>query len=187
MDEMLKQALRRPRLRLHGPVDHDWIDRFVEVADALPEQDVLAVEVMTEGGDAEVGRRLALEAGLHRAQGRRLAFLGKSVVYSAGATIMGGFLRDERWLTPDCRLMIHGRQLTKDIRLDGPLGACRRQLQKALAEIETGFELEREGFAMLAEGSRLSVEDIAREARDSWYLSAPEALGHGLVVGVFEG
>jgi len=187
MNEMLKQALRRPRLRLHGPVDHDWIDRFAEVADALPEQDVLAVEVMTEGGDAEVGRRLALEAGLQRARGRRLAFLGKTVVYSAGVTFMAGFRPEERWLTPDCRLLIHGRQLTKQIALDGPLGACRRQLEKALSEIETGFELEREGFQMLAEGSRLSVEAIAREARDNWYLSAPEALGHGLIAGVFEG
>lgn len=183
----MKQALRRPSLRLHGQVEESWIDRFVEVADALPENQVLSVEITTPGGDAEVGRRLALEAGLQRAQGRRLAFLGKTSVFSAGATIMGGFLRNERWLTPDCRLMIHGRQLTKEINLDGPLGACRRQLQKALAEIETGFQLEREGFEMLAAGSSLTVEDLAERAKDNWYVPANEAVELGLVAGIFEG
>lgn len=187
MDDTLIQALRAPRLRLHGEVDDSWIDRFNDALADTPPQEIFSVEATTTGGDAEVGRRLALEVGLQRARGRRLAFLGKTVVYSAGATVMGGFLKDERWLTADACLLIHGRQMTKHIHLDGPLYACREQLNKAMAEIEIGMHLERDGFEALAAGSMLSVDEMPERARNNWYLSAKEARDLGLVAGLFQG
>ncbi len=187
MDETLRQALRRPRLRLHGTIEEDWIDRFLEVAEAGAEDEILSVEVMTVGGDAEVGRRLSLEVCLLREQGRKLAFLGKTTVYSAGATFMGCFKTAERWLTPDCWLLIHERQMQKDIPLNGPLRACQDQLRKAMSEVETGFILQRKGFEDLAVGSKLSADEVERRAQRNWYLKADEALELGLVGGIFEG
>lgn len=187
MEQALMNFLRKPHLRLHGEVADSWIDAFMGAADKVEDGDLFVVEATTTGGDAEVGRRLALEARLLRARGVRLAFLGKTVVYSAGVTFMAGFRQDERWLTPDCWLLIHGRQMTKDICLDGPLQACKDQLTKTLTEIEAGFALEREGFDMLAQGSTLGGGEVAERATHNWYLAAPEAKALGLVAGLFEG
>lgn len=187
MDDQTLSALRAPTLRLHGPVDDSWIDRFVDAAATADARAPFCLEVTTTGGDAEVGRRLALEVGLMRQGGRRMLFLGKTIVYSAGATIMGGFRREERWLTDDCCVLIHERQLTRDLHLDGPMRACRQQVAKLASEIEAGLDLEREGFTALAEGSALSADDVAARARDNWYLTAREARDHGMIAGVFGG
>ncbi|WP_296820467.1 hypothetical protein [Brevundimonas sp.] len=183
----MRQALLRPRLRLHGTIEDDWIDRLIEVIEAGAEDDILSIEVMTTGGDAEVGRRLSLEICMARDRGRRVAFLGKTTVYSAGATFMGCFRTEERWLTPDCWLLIHERQMQADIPLNGGLRACRAQLQKAMAEVETGEVLQRKGFEDLAAGSKLSADEVERRALENWYLKADEALELGLVGGIFEG
>lgn len=187
MDERLASALRRPRLRLHGSVEEDWIDRFLEAAEAGQEDELFVVELMTTGGDAEVGRRLSLEVCLMRERGREVAFLGKSCVYSAGAVFMGCFRKAERFLTEDCWLLIHERQLTKEVALDGPLRACEKQLEKAMSEVRTGLKLERKGFEDLAEGSALTADEIEERARGNWYVSAQEALELGLVGGLFKG
>jgi ATP-dependent protease ClpP protease subunit len=187
MDERMTQALRAPTLRLHGEVTNDWIDAWTGAAAKAGGDGPFVVEVMTTGGDAEVGRRLALEAALLRERGVETVFLGKTVVYSAGVTFMAGFRREERWLTGDTRLLVHERQMTKDLRLDGPLSACRTQLEKALAEIDCGEQLEREGFAALADGSTLDGDEIARRAAGNWYLSAEEAQALGLIAGIFTG
>lgn len=68
----------------------------------MPKDDrVVAVEISTLGGDAELARRLVLEVGLARERlGKRLVFLGKTCVYSA-VTLMSAFAKDDRYLTRD--------------------------------------------------------------------------------------
>lgn len=41
-----------------------------------------------------------------------------------------------------------------------------------------------EGFTELAEGSTLSAEEVSKRAADNWYVTASEALEHGLVAGL---
>jgi hypothetical protein len=50
---------------------------------------------------------------------RRLAFLGKAAIYSAGATFMSFFAIPNRYLTRGARLMIHERKLNKTLRSTG--------------------------------------------------------------------
>lgn len=110
--------------------------------------------------------------------------LGKTVVYSAGVTVMAGFPVADRFLTADCRLLIHCRKLAKTVQLDGPLSACEQQLREVLAEIETGKALQTEGYRQLIEGSQVTLDEIERRAADNWYLTAEEALARGLIAGV---
>ena len=174
-----------PHVRLAGTIELESLAAFHDQLANAGEADPLVVEVMTTGGDAEVGRRLALEAGLARRRlRRRIVFLGKTVVYSAGVTVMAGFPVADRFLTRDCRLLIHCRKLTKTLNLDGPLGACERQLAEVVAEIETGKALQTEGYQQLIEGSRISLDEVEQRAAENWYLTAEEALERGLVAGV---
>lgn len=185
MDATLKTALQRPQIRLHGSMEQDWIDKFLDGASAANKDAPLVIEVMTTGGDAEVGRRLALEVGLLRNQGREVVFLGKTCVYSSGVTSMSAFRRRERWLTEDCWLLIHERQLCKSITLDGPLDACAAQLRKLTSEIESGRAQERKGFEALATGSALTADDVQKRAKANCYLGADEAMELGLLAGIY--
>ena len=186
MDSALQTALRSPGLRLHGVIDDSWIDRLLAASESA-EDALFVVEVTTTGGDAEIGRRLALEIRHWRARGGPIAFLGKTCVYSAGVVFMTGFAPEDRWLSEDCWLLVHERQMTTEIKLDGPLRACADQLRKVTAEVEAGLVLEQEGFNDLAAGSHLSFDDIARRARDNWYVSPEKAVGMGLAAGLFPG
>src|SRR5687768_16020494 len=81
-----------PQVRLHGAIDDGTLAAFLDQIGKAEGTGPIAVEVTTTGGDAEIGRRLALEVRIARERlKRRLVFVGKTVVYSAGATIMGGF------------------------------------------------------------------------------------------------
>jgi ATP-dependent Clp protease, protease subunit len=111
-------------------------------------------------------------------------FLGKTLVASAGVTMMAAFPRVKRWLTKDAALLIHGRRMTRDLHLEGPLGSCRRVLEEMIADIDHGLCLEECGFAELIEGSNVDAEEIARRAYGGWYLSAEQALSRGLVAGL---
>ena len=67
----------------------------------------ILVELFTDGGDAEIGRRLAQEVRLLREQHNRdIWFLGKTLVASAGITIMSAFPKEKRWRTRDAALLI---------------------------------------------------------------------------------
>ena len=145
----------------------------------------IAIELMTMGGDADMGRRLALEVKLARERlGRRLVFVGKTAIYSAGTTMMGGFPVADRYLTRDAVLLLHCRQLDKTMELQGPLESSRIRLEQALAEIETGQRLEREGFEAIVAGSDIGIDEICEKALTAWYVPAEEALERRLVAGL---
>ena len=146
----------------------------------------VVLELSSNGGEADAGRRIALELRLWQEKdGREVWFLGKTYVFSAAITIMSGIPPDRRFLTEDCELLIHERKMQKDIHLDGALRGCRSAVQDVLAEIESGQRLEREGFAQLVKGTGLTADDISRRVMErDWYLTANEAVDIGLVAGV---
>lgn len=125
MDSELQTALRSPGLRLHGVIDESWIDRLLAASESA-ENALFVVEVTTTGGDAEIGRRLALEIRHWRARGGRIAFLGKTCVYSAGVVFMTGFAPEDRWLSEDCWLLVHERQMTTIDKTGWPAEGLRR-------------------------------------------------------------
>ena len=96
----------------------------------LPVSDVegsILVELFTEGGDAEIGRRLAKEVRLLcQEHGRDVWFLGKTLVASAGVTVMAAFPKAKPWLTRASGLLIHGRRMVKDLHLGN---VCKSQPQ----------------------------------------------------------
>jgi ATP-dependent protease ClpP protease subunit len=184
--EAIRARLARPTVRLSGPVGHPMVASFFD--QLLPVLEVdgsILIELFTDGGDAEIGRRLAEEVRLlRREHARDIWFLGKTLVASAGVTVMAAFPKDRRWLTRDAALLIHGRRMVKDLHLEGPLGSCRRVLEEMIADIDHGLRLEEQGFAELIDGAEVDAEEIARRAYGGWYLSAEEALGRGLVAGL---
>jgi ATP-dependent protease ClpP protease subunit len=182
----IRARLARATVRLSGSVGHPMVASFFDQLLPVLEVDgAILVELFTDGGDAEIGRRLAEEVRLLRQQhGRDMWFLGKTLVASAGVTVMAAFPKAKRWLTRDAALLIHGRRMTKDLHLEGPLGSCRRVLEEMIADIDHGLRLEQRGFAELIEGSNVDAEEAARRAYGGWYLSAEEALSRGLVAGL---
>jgi ATP-dependent Clp protease, protease subunit len=159
-----------------------FLDQLLPV---LEVEGSILVELFTDGGDAEIGRRLAQEVRLLRDRhGRDIWFLGKTLVASAGVTVMAAFPKDRRWLTRDAALLIHGRRMFKDLHLEGPLGSCRRVLEEMIADIDHGLRLEEQGFAELIDGANVDAEEITRLAYGGWYLTAEEALSRGLVAGL---
>jgi ATP-dependent protease ClpP protease subunit len=182
----IRARLARATIRLSGPVGHVMVASFFDqLLPVLEVEGSILIELFTDGGDAEIGRRLAQEVRLLREQhARDVWFLGKTLVASAGVTIMGAFPREKRWLTRDAALLIHGRRMTKDLHLEGPLGSCRRVLEEMIADIDHGLRLEEQGFSELIEGSSVTPEEITRRAYGGWYLSAQDALDIGLVAGL---
>ena len=181
----VRQLARTPQVRLLGTVSEAMLNVFQDQLAAAEPGGPIAVEITSMGGDADIGRRLALEVGLARERlNRRLVFIGKTAVYSAATTVMGGFPREDRYLTRDAVLLIHCRQLQRSLELSGPLGASRVRLNQILGEIEAGVQLQQEGYAALVEGSRVSIDEITAEAEAGWYVRAEEALARGLVAGL---
>jgi ATP-dependent protease ClpP protease subunit len=184
--EEIRARLAHPTIRLSGSISHAMVFSFFDqLLPVLEVEGSILVELFTDGGDAEIGRRLAAEVRLLRQQqGRDVWFLGKTLVASAGVTVMAAFPKVKRWLTQDAALLIHGRRMTRDLHLEGPLGSCRRVLEEMIADIDHGLRLEERGFAELIEGSNVDAEEIARRAYGGWYLSAEQALSRGLVAGL---
>lgn len=181
-------ALANPRLSLLGDVDKMSAGRLIDqLREAVQGEGDIVLEVTTEGGDAELARRAVLEIAAVRARlgDRRLLFLGKTAVYSAGATIMAAFPRDDRWFTPDTMLMIHCRKLERKIEISGPIRASLPELRAIEHQIETGVKLEDENFRRLIEGSDVSFEEIVRRAPCNWYLDAGEARRRQLIGGIW--
>ena len=175
------------QISLVGTVDDGMIGSMLDQLAHVPEGDgIVTLEATTLGGDAEMARRAMLEVELarERLKPRRLVFLGKTVVYSAGVTLMAGFPRQDRFLTADAMLLIHCRQLDEELRLSGPIHASLPKLRAKCHEIETGIELEKDGFARLIEGSTVSMDELLEKALYNWYVPAREALELGLIGGI---
>jgi len=176
-----------PQVSLLGTVDDKMVRAMLDqLAEAPDGDDPVVLEVTTLGGDAEMGRRAMLEVDLarERLKPRRLVFLGKSVVYSAGVTMMAGFPREDRFLTSEAMLLIHCRQLEEDLKLSGPIRASLPKLEAKCHEIRTGIELEKEGFERLIAGSEVSMDELLEKALYNWYVSAEDAVKLGLVAGI---
>jgi ATP-dependent Clp protease protease subunit len=178
--------LAQPDIRLYGWVDDAMLMNCLAQFDGLiTRPDPIVVQLTTLGGAADTGRRISREIGIRReALGRRVVFVGLTNVYSAGVTIMSGFRREDRFLSRNCSLLIHERQMDNTLHFMGPLSAVRLLALGKLHEIEEGIALQNEGFRTLVEGSKVSFEEICRMAADTTYLSATEAFDRGLVAGL---
>jgi hypothetical protein len=115
---------------------------------------------------------------------RRLVFLGKAAIYSAGTTFMSFFAIENRYLTRGTRLMIHERKLSKMLRIEGPLTTCIATVQATLHEIESSIAIQNEGFENLIHGSRVTMDEVLEKAPANWYIEANEALALGLVTAI---
>lgn len=180
------EILDRPQISLVGDIDGKSVERFTDqLREAEKAGGDVALEMTTLGGDADMARRIALE--IERARFRlpgRFLFLGKTVIYSAGVTIMAAFPCRDRWLSPDAMLMIHGRKLEEKVELSGPLRTSIPMVEALLAELKVGVALEEDGFRRLVEGCDIAPEELRRKALHNWYLDAAEALRRGLVGGI---
>ncbi len=172
-----------PDLRLFGTVDAAMLSEFFRQQAEAPKDGPILLELSSAGGEADLGRRIAQELRLwQERQGREIWFLGKTYLFSAAVTIMAAIPPERRFLTRDCEILIHERKMTRDLHLDGALRGCRSAVLDLLAEIESGQRLEREGFAQLVLGSRLTVEALEKRVMEKdWYLPAREAVEIGLV------
>lgn len=176
---------RAPDLRLFGKVDQSMLSEFFRQQSEAPAEGPLVLELSSQGGDADIGRRIAQELRLWQQQGREIFFFGKSYVYSAGVTVMSALPADHRFLTQDCELLIHERKMDKLLTLDGALRSCRAKVNDVLAEIESGERLQHEGFCALVKGSKLTAQQVEDRVHEKdWYLTAQQAVEHGLVAGI---
>ena len=178
--------LDQPQISLVGDIDKFSVERFLdELRQAEKTGGDVALELTTLGGDPEMARRIMLE--IDRARARlagRFLFLGKTVVYSAGASIMSAFPREDRWLTEEAMLMIHCRKLDKTVEISGPIRASLPMVEALKNQLETGIALEQRNFERLIQNSEVSLDEVFERALYNWYLDADEALRRGLVAGI---
>jgi len=179
-------ATRITDVRLHGPVDENMLESLRGQLERLSNDDAaVVIELTTLGGGADMGRRIALEiATIRRRFDRRIVFLGKTAVYSAGVTIMAAFPQADRYLTSDAVLLIHCRQMESKIELSGPLRPSADRLRALLSEIEHGLRIEREDFEALIERSDITLSELLDRAPYNWYVSAEEASQRRLIASV---
>jgi ATP-dependent protease ClpP protease subunit len=176
----------RPSIMLSGAVDYSMYQFFRSALTNTRLDGLVIVELSTLGGDPEVARMMGEDIRFHSdlRPDRRIVFLGKTAIYSAGATFMGFFATENRYLTRGTRLMIHERAIAKTLNVEGPLTTCIASLKATINEIEASIAIQNEGFANLVAGSRITVEEVIRRAPENWYLEAQEALSLGLVAAV---
>ena len=176
----------RPDVELLGSLTDQTAAKFLHdlrgVADGTGP---ILIAVTTPGGEAEMARRIVLELERLRARSeRRLIFVGKTECYSAGMTIMSAFPIADRYLTPDCQLLIHSRQLEKTLSLSGPIRESLPQIEALASQIRVGMQLEDEDFARLISNSDISMDEVMKKAPSNWYLSANEALERRLIADI---
>lgn len=177
----------RADVRLNGEIDDNLLRDFLGQLDAVATKTgPIVVEMTTTGGDADIGRRMALEIRLLRERaGKDLWFFGKSTVYSSGVTVMSAFPVERRFLSDEASLLVHQRWLERDLKLSGSLRTTIAQVKDLLAELDHGQSLEHDAIADLVRGTPLSIDEVMARIMDvDWYLRAPEALRLGLVAGL---
>ena len=175
-----------PTIMLSGVVDHGMYLHFKNCLANAPQDGLVVVEISTLGGDPEIARLMGEDIRFHSDlyPQRRMVFLGRTAVYSAGATFMSFFAAENRYLTRGTRLMIHERLITKNIQLSGPLSTCIATLKATLNEIESSIAIQNEGFQNLILGSDVTMDELLQKAPENWYLEANEAQARGLVAAV---
>ena len=186
-DTTLKAAdFAAPTVLLAGTVDYDMYRDFRAQIGKAPCEGLVVVELTTLGGDPEVARMMGEDIRFKSAMNPqcRYAFLGKAAIYSAGTTFMSFFTRQNRYLTPGTRLMIHERKLAKELRINGPLTTCIATVKATLHEIECSIVIQNEGFSNLIRGSDVSLDEVLEKAPANWYLEADEARSRGLIEAV---
>jgi len=161
-------------------------EAFRQKLNAAPEQGIVVVELSTLGGDPEVARMMGEDIRFHSDvdAGRRFVSLGKAAIYSAGATFMSFFARENCYLTRGTRLMIHERKMKAELTIDGPLTTCVAGLKAKLHEIEHSIAIQNEGFENLIRGSSVTMKEVLGKAPENWYIEAAEAQTLGLIQGV---
>lgn len=172
-----------PAILLAGTVDYAMYGSFRDQLAAGPTDGLVVVELSTLGGDPEMARMMGEDVRFHSETepDRRFVFLGKAAIYSAGATFMSFFSRDNRYLTRGTRLMIHERKMKDKLVVEGPLTTCIASLKAKLHEIEQSIAIQNEGFENLIRGSQVTMEDVLRRAPENWYIEALEAKRLGLI------
>lgn len=177
---------RCPSVLLSGPVEYDMYRSFRKQLDEAPGSGVISIELTTLGGDPEVARLMGEDIRFHSeiSPDRRIVFLGKAAIYSAGTTFMSFFARENRYLTRGTRLMIHERKLSKTLQIEGPLTTCIASLEASLNEIHASIAIQNEGFANLIVGSSVTMDEVLQKAPSNWYIEANEALRLGLIEAV---
>lgn len=175
-----------PAILLSGNVDGNMYADFRRQLQAAPDQGLVVVELSTLGGDPEIARMMGEDVRFNSdlAPERRFVFLGKAMVYSAGATFMSFFAKPNRYFTRGTRLMIHERKLQATVNLDGPMSMCMTTLKAKINEIETSIGIQEEGFRHLTLGSNVSMEELLGRASENWYMDAQEACERGLIEAV---
>lgn len=177
--------LSEPHIRLFGTIDEALYKKFRKDVDASSDRDTLVISLCTLGGDPEIARAMGDDVRLLREfNSKKMIFLGKQAVYSAGATFMSYFPREDRFLAKETRLIIHERQMVDNLQLNGPLSSCVAALKAKLHEIEHSIKIEEEGFAAIAKGTDVTFEQIKERAPVNWYIEAQEAKNMGLVLDI---
>jgi len=177
---------RSPAVMLSGTVDYAMYNSFREQLECAPTRGLVVIELSTLGGDPEVARMMGEDVRYHSDLDpeRRIVFLGKAAIYSAGTTFMSFFAIPNRYLTRGTRLMIHERKLNKTLNIDGPLTTCVATVKATLHEIEASVAIQNEGFENLIRGSKVTMEEVLERSPSNWYIEAQEALRLGLISGV---
>jgi ATP-dependent protease ClpP protease subunit len=179
-------SFKKPSVLLSGTIDYAMYNNFRAQLDAAPVEGLIVIELSTLGGDPEVARMMGEDVRFHSEMvpERRIVFLGKAAIYSAGTTFMSFFVKANRYLTRGTRLMIHERKLTATLTLEGPLTTCIANLEAKLNEVNESIRIQNEGFENLIVGSTVSLDEVLQRAPSNWYVEAQEALKLGLVEGV---
>ena len=183
-----REMLHSPDIRLLGEVNEDMLQTLLSgFQEAEGGGGPVVLEITTLGGDAEIGRRIVFEIDLarERLKGRRLVFVGKTVVYSAGTTIMSAFPPEDRFLCCDAVLLIHCRQLERTIEVSGPIRASIPKIDALSEQLKLGVELEEKGFERLIAGTDVGMDELLEKALHNWYVPAEEARKRRLVAGIF--
>ncbi|RZN36000.1 peptidase S14 [Bradyrhizobium sp. Leo121] len=185
-DILPASAFQNPAVALSGVIDYSMYVSFRQQFDNAAGQHLVVIELSTLGGDPEVARMMGedIRYASEMEPARRLVFLGKAAIYSAGTTFMSFFARENRYLTRGSRLMIHERKLTRTLNIDGPLTVCLANVQAIINEIQCSIDIQNEGFQNLISGSSVTLEEVIRRAPSNWYVEANEALKLGLIAGV---
>ena len=180
------EAFDAPRILLAGTVDYAMYERFRDQLVHAPTSGLVVIELSTLGGDPEVARMMGEDVRFQSEINpeRRLVFLGKAAIYSAGATFMSFFAIPNRYLTRGTRVMIHERKMDKHLHVSGPLTTCIASVRAVLHELEHSIAIQNEGFENLVRGSSISMEDVLKQAPENWYVEAQDAKAFGLIADV---